>query len=69
MDYKNELGELVEAVIRENASDLHFSVTYHPTIRVNGVLIPLFKKPKLTPDDTLGFIMELLRPEHKERFI
>ena len=69
MDYKNELDELIETVIRENASDLHFSVTYHPTIRVNGVLIPLLKKPKLTPDDTLSFITELLRPEQKERFL
>ena len=69
MDYKNELDELIETVIRENASDLHFSVAYHPTIRVNGVLIPLLKKPKLTPDDTLSFITELLRPEQKERFL
>jgi len=69
MDYKQELEALIETVIRESGSDLHFSAGYHPTIRVNDVLIPLLKRPKLAPEDTLGFITELLRPEQKEQFL
>jgi twitching motility protein PilT len=69
MDYGKELQELVETVIRESGSDLHFSVGYNPTIRVNGSLIPLLKKPKLTAEDTLGFISELITPEQKELFL
>jgi len=69
MDYASELQELIETVIREGGSDLHFSVGYHPTIRVNGVLIPLLKKQELTKEDTLGFVSELITPEQKERFL
>lgn len=69
MDYAKEIQELIETVVREGGSDLHFSVGYNPTIRVNGSLIPLLKKPKLTPEDTLGFISELITPEQKERFL
>lgn len=69
MNYSEELQELIELVVREGGSDLHFSEGYPPTIRVNGTLIPLLKKPKLTEEDTLGFITELLRPEQKERFL
>jgi len=68
VDYKQELHELVTAVAKEGASDLHLAVNNHPTIRVNGVLIPLLKKEKLTADDTKGFIAELVTPEEKERF-
>jgi len=67
-DYKKELAELVETVIHEGGSDLHLSTGRHPTIRVSGTLTPLAKRPKLSAEDTLGFIAELLRPEQKERF-
>jgi|TARA_Y100000310_G_scaffold345866_1_gene471947 twitching motility protein PilT len=69
MDYKQELSSLIDVVIREGGSDLHLSSGSHPTIRVSGSLIPLLKKPKLTPEDTLGFITELLRPNQKEGFL
>ncbi|MCH7529732.1 PilT/PilU family type 4a pilus ATPase [Patescibacteria group bacterium] len=69
LDYKRELDELVNTVVAERGSDLHLSVNNNPTIRVDGSLIPLLKKPKLTAKDTLGFITELLRPEQKELFL
>ena len=69
MNYQEELQELIELVVREGGSDLHFSKGYPPIVRVNGTLIPLLKKPKLAEEDTQGFITELLRPEQKERFL
>ena len=69
MDYKSELNELIEVVVREGGSDLHFSAGSHPTIRVNDVLVPLLKKPMLKPEDTLGIVTELLLPAQKERFL
>ncbi|HEY4517662.1 MAG TPA: PilT/PilU family type 4a pilus ATPase [Candidatus Paceibacterota bacterium] len=69
LDYKKELAELVETVIREGGSDLHFSVGSCPTLRVSGALLPLVKKPKLTGEDTLGFLQAMLRPEQHERFV
>ncbi len=69
MDYKKELEELIEIVVREGGSDIHFSEGMHPTIRVSGFLVPINKKPLLTKADTLGFITELLNREKKELFL
>jgi twitching motility protein PilT len=69
MDYKKELEILIETVVREGGSDIHLAVGYHPTIRVNGTVIPLLKKPKLTSEDTQGFIGELVRPDQYEDFL
>jgi twitching motility protein PilT len=68
MDYKKELEELVQTVIREGASDLHISEGRHPTIRVAGLLIPLIKKPLLTRESTHGLVSELLSADNKKRF-
>lgn len=65
-DYSKEIEELVIAVTKEGASDLHLSVGRHPSIRVSGSLIPIIKKPILTPEDTLGIAMEILNDENKQ---
>jgi twitching motility protein PilT len=69
MDYKTELEDLIVTVIRENASDLHFSVGRRPTVRASGALLPLAKKNILTREDTLGYISELIGSEKKEEFL
>ncbi len=56
MDYKNEIEELVNLIIKEGASDLHLSIGRHPIIRVAGNLIPLMKKPVLSDGDMKGFM-------------
>lgn len=68
MDFKKELEDLIETVIKEGASDLHLSEGRHPTIRVSGMLIPLIKKPVLTKEHTKGIISELLTVDFSKRF-
>lgn len=68
-DYRQEIEELVLIVAKEGASDLHLTVGRHPTIRVSGDLIPIVKKPVLTPEDTLGLAMEILNDENKRLFL
>lgn len=68
-NYKKELEELINIVNKEAASDLHLSADNHPTIRVNGSLVPLLKRKELTKEDTLGFITELITPSQKEIFL
>ena len=68
-DYKKELKALIDLVINESASDLHLSSDNYPTIRVNSVLIPLLKRRRLSGEDTLGFISELLTQEQKQNFL
>lgn len=68
LDYKKFVEELVITVIREGASDLHFSVGRSPTIRVSRALIPLVKYPILTADDTRAVLHELLDDAGVKRF-
>ena len=68
-DFRQEIEDLVLIVAKEGASDLHLTVGRHPTIRVSGDLIPIVKKPVLTPEDTLGMAMEILNDENKKIFL
>lgn len=62
-DYQQEFKDLMQVVAKEGASDLHLTVARHPTIRVAGELIPLIKKPVLTPEDTREFAKLILDEE------
>jgi Tfp pilus assembly pilus retraction ATPase PilT len=44
MNYQEELNDLLSIVAREGGSDIHLSEGRHPTIRINGSLLPLVKK-------------------------
>lgn len=69
VDYKRELNLLIQLILEEKASDLHFSVESHPLIRVSGALIPLVKKPILTDGDVNAFAKVLMREDHYKRFL
>lgn len=69
VDYKRELTTLVDLILNEKASDLHFSVESHPLIRVTGALIPLVKKPILTDTDVNGFAKVLMREDQYKRYL
>lgn len=69
VDYKRELGTLIELIVGEKASDLHFSVGAHPLIRVTGSLIPLVKKPILTDADLNAFAKILMREDQYQRYL
>ncbi len=68
MEYKSELTELLDLLIKEGGSDLHLSEGREPIIRVSGSLLPLVRKQKLKAEDTEGFLKVLLRPEQFEEF-
>ena len=69
MDYKKELEDLIETVIREGGSDLHISVGRNPAIRVTGQLVFLVKQPILSKEDVFGILKEILDAEKVERFL
>jgi len=66
-DYQSELYTLLDAVTKQNASDLHISVGRHPTLRIDGELIPLVKQPIITPQSAEGLAYALLTDEQKEQ--
>ena len=51
-NYINQLKELLEKTVKEQASDLHISVGHPPILRIAGRLVPLIKIKKLSPEDT-----------------
>ncbi len=68
VDYKKELKDLMDIVISENGSDLHFSVGSHPIVRVTGSLIPLVRLPILTDQDVEGFARVLMSKVKYEEY-
>jgi twitching motility protein PilT len=69
IDYKQKLMDLLTTTARESASDLHIAVGRHPTLRVDGVLVPLQKEPIFTPEITEGVIGALITEDQKARLI
>jgi twitching motility protein PilT len=69
VDYKKELNSLIEIIIADKASDLHFAEGAHPLIRVAGTLVPLVKKPILTDSDINAFAKVMLREEQYARYL
>ncbi len=65
---QQELDDLFLATLRLNASDLHLSVGYKPTVRIDGKLVPLEDFSVLTPEhaEELAF---LLLGDRKDRFL
>ena len=68
-DYKKQLDDLLTTTAKQNASDLHLAVGRRPTLRIDGVLVPLQKEPVMTPESAEGIISELLTPEQKAKLI
>jgi len=68
-NYQKDLQELLELVAEENASDLHLSSGYPPILRINGKLIPLIKKRRLSSQDTQGLAYNLLNDSQKMLFL
>lgn len=69
MQPKQVFEQLLSLVVKENASDLHIAVGRHPTIRIDGTLIPLLKENVLTPDSAKDFIFSMLNDEQQKRFV
>lgn len=68
MDYTQYIEELTNTTLKEGGSDLHIVAGYHPTIRVSGLLVPLVKYEKLTPEASIGLISAMITPEQREAF-
>ncbi len=69
MNYEQKIKELLLLAGAENASDLHIGVARKPTLRIDGVLVPIDREPILTPEMAQGLIFALLTPEQKEKLV
>lgn len=68
-EYKQKLREFLLLTAKQNASDLHIGVGKKPTLRIDGLLVPIEKEAVVTPEAAEGFVYALLTPEQKEQFL
>src|SRR3989344_2275884 len=64
---KKYLADLLAAVAQNNASDLHLSPAYYPTLRIDGRLVPLVNQEILSAE-TLRGLIETLAGERVAKF-
>jgi len=65
---KKLLEDLLLIIEKEGASDLHISEGRYPTIRVDGVLVPVKIGDPINKDDLEEFLRIILQPEQIEIF-
>ncbi len=61
-----QVDDLLDLVVRENASDLHITVGAPPVLRIHGNLQPLDAEP-LSPEDTERFARAITSEDHLQR--
>ncbi len=66
-DRKSEIFSLIKIALDKGASDIHISAGNHPVLRIDGKLIPVFERPKITPGYSEKLIGFLLTKEQKEK--
>ena len=62
------INELLKAMVKRKASDLHLKAGSSPVLRVEEKLVP-FELPPLTPADTEKIAFSLLNEERKKSFL
>ena len=63
-----QLKDLLNLMVKKQASDLHITVGLSPQLRIDGELILLADLSPLTPEDTKNLAYSILSKEQKERF-
>jgi len=63
------INQLLETTYKRKASDLHLMVGYQPTLRIDGVLVPLADLPVLDEEKVKELVFALLTDEQKDQFL
>ncbi len=63
-----ELKQLLEKMVKENASDLHLKAGIPPVLRINGKLVVLKEAP-LSPEELKNIAIKLMSKEQKDEFL
>lgn len=64
-----DIKELLDLVVKNNASDLHLMPGIPPAVRIDGALTPLANIPPLSQESVDSMIFALTTPEQKELII
>lgn len=64
---KQELENLLEQVVKQDASDLHLNDGKAPILRINGDLVPVANFQVLSPEHVTELVLALLREDQKAK--
>ena len=67
-DYKKEMDDLLEEVIKRDATDLHLSVGRPPIFRIDGSLNIMEEKEPISTERARDLIMSLMSKEQLSKF-
>ncbi len=62
------IEDLLRLAVERGASDLHISVPYPPSLRVNGVIVPVEDTPPVMPDDAKRIFESITTTAQRETF-
>ncbi len=62
------IEDLLQLAEETGASDLHLTVPYPPSLRVNGVIVPIEDTSSLTPDDVTRIFESITTEAQRETF-
>lgn len=63
------IRQLLDLTVSRNASDLHLSVGFPPTLRIHGELVPVSGEAVITPEQIESLINPLLSPMQKNIYL
>ncbi len=67
-DYKDRLESLMLLAVKQNASDIHIGVGKKPSLRIDGVLVPVDAEPIVSPEIAEGLVTSLLTDSQSQEF-
>ena len=62
------INELLKGALQRRASDLHLKVGNNPVLRVDGRLLQLEDRPKITQEDAVTLAFSVMNHAQKEKF-
>lgn len=66
LESEQKIKNLLRVVAQQNASDLHLVVGRHPTIRLDGKLVPLVREEILSVDSSRALAEAMMSEDNKE---
>jgi twitching motility protein PilT len=63
-----QIDELLKAMMREGASDLHLTATLPPMLRLHGDMLPIPEAPALDADNCWELIREIMPEKNRQQF-
>ena len=63
-----DIHKFLKITVEKGASDLHLKANSMPTLRIDGVLVPIKGEPPLTSEDTHGAFESVTDKKQREKF-